>query len=49
MRALIEKRPNIVTSGTFAYLREMKNYGIKALVTDNKSKLNELDVYKRQR
>ncbi len=45
LRALIEKRPNIVTSGTFAYLREMKNYGIKALVTDNKSKLNEFCVW----
>ncbi len=38
-KALIAERPNILSNGVFAFLREAKKYGVKAVVTGRDDKL----------
>jgi hypothetical protein len=43
-KALIMARPNMLSNGVFAFLREAKKYGIKAIVTGKNDKLTAFTV-----
>lgn len=44
LKALIATRPNMLSNGVFAFLREAKKYGIKAIITEQNDKLTDFVV-----